>query len=92
MDALAAKDASGRLWLEITNVDPEKPVDLDAEITGMTAKSAKGETLTAAAVDSVNTFEAPNFVVPKPVSGILKSGRLALTVEPKSVTVIALEP
>ncbi|MGA3160506.1 MAG: alpha-L-arabinofuranosidase C-terminal domain-containing protein [Terracidiphilus sp.] len=92
VDALAARDASGKLWLEITNLDPEKPVEIDAEITGMTARSAKGETLTAPAVDSVNTFTAPNAVVPKPVSASVKGGRLALTVEPKSVTVLSLEP
>ena len=92
VDAVAAKDASGKLWLEITNLDPEKPVDLDAEITGMTVRSAQGETLTAPAVDSVNTFETPDAVVPKPVSANLKGGRLSLTVTPKSVTVISLEP
>jgi alpha-N-arabinofuranosidase len=92
VDVLAAKDASGKLWLEITNLDPEKPVDLDAEIAGLTPKSAKGETLTASAVDSVNTFSAPTAIVPKPVTAKLKAGRLTLTVEPKSVTVIYLEP
>jgi alpha-N-arabinofuranosidase len=92
VDALAAKDASGKLWLEITNLDPEKPVEIDTEITGMTVKTAKGETLTAPAVDSVNTFSAPGTVVPKPISGIVKGGRLSLTVEPKSVTVLSLEP
>ena len=92
VDALAARDASGKLWLEITNLDPEKPLTIDAEITGMAAKSAKGETLTAPAVDSVNTFAAPNAVVPKPVSANLKGGRLALTLAPKSVTVLSLEP
>ena len=92
VDALAARDASGNLWLEITNLDPEKSVEIDAEITGMTVKSANGETLTAPAVDSVNTFAASNTVVPKPVSASVKGGRLALTVEPKSVTVISLEP
>ena len=92
VDALAARDASGKLWLEITNLDPEKPVEIDADINGMTIKSAKGETLTSSAVDSVNTFTAPNTVIPKPVSATVKSGRLALTVEPKSVTVILLEP
>jgi alpha-N-arabinofuranosidase len=92
VDALAARDASGKLWLEITNLDPEKPVEIDAEIAGITIKSAKGETLTAPAVDSVNTFAATNTVVPKPISASVKGGRLALTVEPKSVTVISLEP
>ncbi len=92
VDALAAKDASGKLWLEITNLDPEKPVEIDAQITGITVKSAQGETLTASAVDSVNTFAAPNTVVPKPVSAKVIGGRLAMTVEPKSVTVISMEP
>src|ERR1022692_986578 len=92
VDALAAKDASGKLWLEITNLDPEKPVEIDTEITGMTVKTAKGETLPAPAADSVNSFSAPNAVVPQPVSANLKAGRLSLTVTPKSVTVISLEP
>ena len=92
VDALAARDASGKLWLEITNLDPEKPVTIDARITGITAKSAKGEMLTASAVDSVNTFTAPGEVVPKPVSAMFKGGRLSLTLEPKSVTVLSLEP
>jgi len=91
IDAIAAKDSSGKLWLEITNLDPEKPVEIDAGFTGLTAKSAKGETLTASAVDSVNTFEKPSTVMPKPVSASVKNGRLTLTVEPKSVTVISLE-
>jgi alpha-N-arabinofuranosidase len=92
VDALAARDAAGRLWLEITNLDPEKPVKIDAEITGMTVESAKGETLTAPAVDSVNAFTAPDTVVPKAVSTSVIGGKLVLTVEPKSVTVISLAP
>jgi alpha-N-arabinofuranosidase len=92
VDALAARDASGKLWLEITNLDPAKPIDIDAAITGLAVKSAKGETLSASQVDSVNTFAVPNSVVPKAVSASVKDGRLTLTVEPKSVTVISLEP
>jgi alpha-N-arabinofuranosidase len=92
VDAVAARDTSGKLWIAITNLDPEKPLEIDAAVTGMNVKSAKGTTLTASAVDSVNTFAAPNTVVPKPISAEVKGGRLALTVEPKSVTVISLEP
>jgi alpha-N-arabinofuranosidase len=91
IDAIAAKDTAGKLWLALTNVDPNQPVDIDATVVGMTPKSAVGETLTAARVDSVNTFEAPNTVIPKPISARVQSGRLALTLEPKSVTVISVE-
>jgi len=57
----------------------------------MQVKSATGETLTAPKVDSVNSFEAPNTVVPKPVSVKAQNGKLTLMLEPKSVTVVALE-
>jgi len=48
--------------VEITNVDPDQPVEIEVSLSGMTAKSAAGETLTAPEVDSVNNFEAPNTV------------------------------
>jgi alpha-N-arabinofuranosidase len=83
LDAIAAKDASGKLWLAVTNLDPEKPAEIETEPTG--------ETLTAPKVDSVNSFGAPNAVVPKSVSVKAQNGKLALKLEPKSVTVVALE-
>lgn len=92
LDAVAAKDVSGNLWLEITNLDPGKTVEIEADITGIMLKSAKGEMLTAPAVDSVNTFEVPNAVVPRPASASVKDGRLELKLAPGSVTVISLKP
>src|SRR5215218_7037432 len=86
LDAIAAKDKTGKLWVEFTNVDPNKPAEIEVNIAGMTARSAAGETLTAARVDSVNSFEAPRSVVPKPISAKLEGGRLSLKLEPKSVT------
>lgn len=90
VDAIAAKDASGKLWLALTNLDPNQPVEIEATIAGSTGKTAVGETLTAPKVDSVNTFEAPNTVVPKPVSATVQGGKLTLKLEPKSVTVISI--
>ncbi len=92
VDAIAAKDAGGKLWVELTNVDPNRPVEIELDVAGMTARSASGETLTAPTVDTVNTFEAPNTVVPKPISAKAQNGKLILTIEPKSVTVISIEP
>jgi len=91
VDAIAAKDTDGKLWLEVTNLDPNQPVEIEASLAGQTAKSAAGETLTAPKVDSVNTFEAPNAVVPKPISVKAQGGKLSLKLEPKSVTVISVE-
>jgi len=91
LDAIAAKDSSGKLWLAITNVDPEQSVEIDAALPGIAAKSASGETLTATKVDSVNTFDAPNTVAPKPAAVKVDGGKLTLKLEPKSVTVIGIE-
>jgi alpha-N-arabinofuranosidase len=90
VDAIAAKDKAGKLWLAITNVDPNQSAELEVSLAGMNAKSAAGETLTAPKVDSVNTFDAPNTVVPKPISAKAQDGKLTLELAPKSVTVIAV--
>ena len=91
VDAIAAKDKAGKLWLAITNLDPNQPAEIDISLTGMDAKSAAGETLTAPKVDSVNRFDAPNTVVPQPVSAKAQDGKLTLQLAPKSVTVVAVE-
>jgi alpha-N-arabinofuranosidase len=92
VDALAAKGKDGKLWVEITNVDPHQAAEVELNVTGINAKSALGQTLTAPKVDSVNTFESPDTVVPKPISAGAQGGKLILQLEPKSVTVVAVEP
>ncbi|HKV38608.1 MAG TPA: alpha-L-arabinofuranosidase C-terminal domain-containing protein [Blastocatellia bacterium] len=91
VDAIAARDTAGKLWLEITNVDPNQPAEIEVSLAGVTPKSAEGQTLAADKVDSVNTFEAPNAVVPKPISAKVQGGKVSLKLEPKSVTVISIE-
>ena len=91
LDAIAGKDSAGKLWLGITNVDPNQPVEVEISLTGIIAKSATGETLTGPKVDSVNTFDSPNTVNTKSVSAKIQGGKLALRLEPKSVTVISVE-
>jgi alpha-N-arabinofuranosidase len=89
VDVIAAKDGAGTLWLALTNLDPNRPADVSVRLSGLRATTASGETLTAPAVDSVNTFEAPTRVAPKPISGTIQGDRISLTLEPKSVTVVS---
>ena len=91
LDAIAAKDATGKLHVAITNVDPNAAADVELSVAGIRAKAAAGETLTAPKVDSVNSFDAPGTVVPRPVSATARDGKIALRLEPKSVTVIAVD-
>ncbi len=92
VDAIAAKGTDGKLWIEMTNVDPNEPVEVELKLAGIAAKSATGETLTAQKVDSVNTFDAPNTVLPRPFSAKTEGGKLTLKLDPKSVTVVSVEP
>jgi alpha-N-arabinofuranosidase len=91
LDAIAARDAAGTLRLAVTNLDPSRSLEVELNLVGATARSARGETLTAARVDSVNSFEAPEAVVPKPLSAEARGGKLVLKLEPKSVSVVSLE-
>jgi alpha-N-arabinofuranosidase len=91
LDAIAAKDKAGKLWLEVTNVDPNEAADVEVSLAGTTAKAATGETLTAPKVDSINTFDMPNIVTPKTISTRAEDGKLILHIEAKSVTVVSIE-
>ena len=83
-------DAASCGWRSPTSTPIRQSIS-KRSLAGITAKSAKGETLTAPKVDSVNTFDAPNTVVPKPVIAKVVGGKLTLKLEPKSVTVLSVE-
>lgn len=90
VDAIAAKDAAGTLWLAVTNVDPTRSVDIAVRLSGINGRTVAGETLTAPAVDSVNTFDAPRTVAPTPIPAKLQGDQLTLILEPRSVTVLSI--
>lgn len=90
-DATAAKGKDGKTYLALVNLDPNQPLDVDASVLGFTAKGATGQTLSAPKIDSVNTFEQPNTVAPKPYTAKAKNGKLVLKLAPESVTVVALD-
>jgi alpha-N-arabinofuranosidase len=78
--------------LEITNLNAENPAKVDVDVTGIATKSAKAETLAGVAVDSINTFDSPSIVVQKATAVRVQNGKLSLTVAPRSVTVVSIEP
>jgi alpha-N-arabinofuranosidase len=91
VDAIAARDARGKTWLAVSNLDPRRATEIALEVTGTAFKRARGETLTAPRVDSVNTFEAPRTVTPKAFSADTSGGKLKLSLAPASITVVGLE-
>nr|WP_243846668.1 alpha-L-arabinofuranosidase C-terminal domain-containing protein [Sphingomonas japonica] len=92
IDAIAARAADGKLWIALTNIDPNEPARIDAQIDGTRFQNASGTVLTADQVDAVNTYNRPNAVIPKPAAARVTDGRMTLTLPPKSVTVLAVTP
>jgi alpha-N-arabinofuranosidase len=88
VDAVAARDPSGRLWLALVNVDPNREAHISASIAGVAARRATGEVLTAGAVDAHNSFDRPNEVVPRAFSGRAAGGQLVFELPPKSIAVV----
>ncbi|MBV1686134.1 hypothetical protein KRR38_00210 [Novosphingobium sp. G106] len=88
LDAMAAKARDGHIWLAMTNLDPDKSVELDLANDGVPAKGAQGETLTAERLDEINSFERPNAVPPRLIRAPLKDEKLHFTLPARSVTVV----
>jgi alpha-N-arabinofuranosidase len=89
LDAIAAKDKDGKLWLALVNVDPNRPVQVELDAAGV--ERAEDETMSTLKIDSVNMFETPATVSPKPEPTKSADGKLMLDLAPQSVTVVALE-
>ena len=85
LDAFAARGKDGTLWLAVTNVDPNHPVEVS-----FPGRSARGEVLTAPKVDAINTFDAPNAVIPRAIEARGSGGKLVLTLPAKSIAVVAI--
>jgi alpha-N-arabinofuranosidase len=91
VDAVAARDSAGHLWLALTNVDPNEPATIAVNIAGAAPHSATGEVLTAPAVDSHNTFDQPNVVKPVAYRGSVSGGALSFDLPAKSIAVVQVE-
>jgi alpha-N-arabinofuranosidase len=89
VDAIAARAKNGKLWLALTNVDPNRTVRVEVMAAGV--KRAAGEMLSSPKVDSVNTFESPATVTPRRFVESSSGGKVILQLLPHSITVVALE-
>jgi alpha-L-arabinofuranosidase len=91
VDAVAARDPAGKLWLALANVDANRPARFAAAIAGIDAGSAQGQILTATAVDAHNSVADPNRVAPRPFSGRASDGKLLFDLPAKSIAVVQIQ-
>jgi len=91
VDGIAAKGKDGHIYLALVNIDPNKSVTVKPSLKGITIKSVTGQVLTAPAVDSINSFDAPEHVKPQPFSAAVNDHGLALDLPAKSITVLRID-
>jgi len=87
VDVSAARAKTGKLVLALVNTDPAKPAHVVTNLTG----NAQGRILTGPAMDTHNTFEAPNTLHPVAYAGTQDGGKLAFDLPAKAVAVVTVD-
>jgi alpha-N-arabinofuranosidase len=90
-DAIAFRDKDGKLHAALVNLDPHEGKTIELAAPTKRFGTAKGTVLTAPSVNSINTFEAPDTVAPKPIEARVQGGKVTVELPPLAVAVIALD-
>lgn len=92
VSASASRDKQGRIHITMTNLDPNQPRRVTAEVRGEElVRVSAGRILTASTMNAHNTFEQPNAVQPAPFDGARLAGQtLTIDLPPKSVIMVEL--
>jgi len=92
VSATAARGTDGRLYASLVNLDPGETAEVRLEIDGAGAANPEARILTAAQMDSHNSFAAPNTVEPGEFRDFrLADGVLNLELPAMSIVMIALD-
>ena len=86
----ASRDAEGRVHVSLTNVHHEQSVEVEIDVHGMSVSTASGRILTTPAMNTMNTFELPNAVTPKPIEAKVIKSSVTLTLPARAVAVLRL--
>jgi alpha-N-arabinofuranosidase len=87
----ASKNGNGKILITLANIDPENDQKIEIEFPELKTTKITGTILTAKGIDSYNTFEKPNEVVPAIFKGakLTKTG-IALQLPAKSIVALEL--
>ena len=91
VSASAVRGKDGVVRVALANLDPNRATRVAATLPGLSARAVTGQVLTAARMDALNSFAAPDTVVPRAFTGARLAGA-ALTVElpPKAIVMLEL--
>ncbi len=89
----SASRKNGQISITVCHTDPVQSATLSIEVRGAQTGAVSGRVLAADSLQTHNTFENPDALEPRDLSGAelkLEGDRLTLTMPPASVAVIAL--
>ena len=88
----SSKDSEGTVHVSICNLNPNEDAGLQCRFDGITPTSVSGRVLTADAMNAMNTFESPESVMPKRLSGAgIENDIVNVTLPAKSVVVLTIK-
>jgi len=87
VDVSVARGTDGRLYMALVNLDPNQPAQVNTGMSG----SATGRILVGTELDTHNTFEQPERLVPQSFSGRSTDEGLVFDLPAKSVAVVAVQ-
>jgi alpha-N-arabinofuranosidase len=91
LSASASRDDEGRAHLSVSNLDPNRAMDVECVLRGIDARGVSGRILTAEAMNAHNTFDRPDAVRPAEFDGArMEKGTIRLALPAKSVVVIEI--
>ena len=92
ISASASMDDEGRIHLSLVNIDPGQAVQMEVELKGKDSGEVTGQVLSAAKMDSHNSFTNPDEVLPAEFNGAsFKNGKLVLTLAARSIVVLHVD-
>ena len=90
--ASASRDKQGKTHITFTNANPNKDIDITIELRGGKFSTLSGMVVTAKALNSYNTFAAPETVKSAPFTGAkLNKEQLTVKLPSKSVVMVELQ-
>lgn len=92
LSTTAALTSDGVLVLGLVNLHASEAIEVETGLAGFAATAANGRVLAGDAIDTHNTFEAPDAVQPEALTVELDGNAFHVTLPPRSVAVILLQP
>jgi len=90
-DADGTRDADGNVHISLVNIDPDNAISVSMELRGTDVKRTKGTVLTSKEMNSHNTFENPQEVIPIDFDDFkIQKDRIEVHLPARSVVVLEI--